>query len=113
MVSTPPRSNVSAWDSCSDTFVVRSTIASVLVEPDGAETVSRWIVRLVEGVVASRVTTLVFAFVTRMNVKVASGGRLLDQFVAVCHRPLSVLVQRSVPAASAPLPPNANEVEIN
>src|SRR5204862_919494 len=71
--------------------------------PAGAETVSVWIVKFVAGVLASMVTVLVLALVIRMKEKVESGGTLLDQLAAVRQRPLTLLVQRFVVAANAPV----------
>ena len=100
-VSDPPLSMVSVLESCSATFVVRSTKAKVLVAPVGAEIVILWMLRFVEGVPVSIVTVLVPAFVIKMELNVELGGWLLDQFAPVRQSPLAAFVQMSGPAAFA------------
>ena len=95
----PPRSIVNGPEIWSDTLVVRSTKARVLVEPEGAERVRLWTLKLPPEVAASMVTVLVLALVIRIKLKLEFGAWLLDQFSAFDQRPPALFVQRSVVAA--------------
>ena len=104
MVRAAPRSTVRVVEIWSGRFVVTFISAKVFVEPDGAESASLWIVKFVAGVAASMVIVFVFGLVIRINVKVEFGAWLLDQFVPIRQRSLTVLVQLFVVAAWIRLP---------
>jgi hypothetical protein len=87
---------VSELESCSGTFVVKSTIAKVLVAPVGAAMISFGTVNADPGVAESIVTVLVFALVIRINPKLELGAWPLDQLVPIRHRPLTAFVQSFV-----------------